>query len=298
MGVDIAKSRPEINKAIKELQKQAKLQAELKINSSDLKRTKTDLQGVTSAVEKLATESQKLTKLNSIKTYADNNSKAARAMKKEFAQMYSQLNNPNLTVSGLKAVDAEFKSLKLSARDAGLMGKTVGDSFADMGKKFASWITVSGGVMLAIRQVREGFRFVGELDDALTNINYTMNVSTSQLKEIGKQSIEMAKDLNTSATNVLEAVATYANANETAQSILNKARPTIMLSNVTGMNTSETTDLLQGAVEQFDLAADEVLHVSDVFEKVSQGMNYSFSKGIKEISEGIQVSGSVAKDAG
>lgn len=96
----------------------------------------------------------------------------------------------------------------------------------------------------------------------------------------------------------MDAVKTYANANETAQSIIEKSKPTIMMSNVSGMNVENTVDVLQGTMEQFDLAEDKLMHISDVIQTVSASMPYDFSKGIKELSEGIQASGSVANDAG
>ena len=71
-----------------------------------------------------------------------------------------------------------------------------------------------------------------------------------------------------------------------------------MMSNVTGIDTSQTVDILQGVMEQFDLAENQLMHISDVMQTVSMSMPYDFANGVKELSEGIQASGSVAKDAG
>ena len=154
--------------------------------------------------------------------------------------------------------------------------------------------------MKTVQEFKQMISNVEELDDALTNISYTMDVSNSQLEKIGNSALQTAKDLNTSASNVLDAVKTYANANETAESILNKAKPTIMMSNVTGMGTEQTVDIIQGTVEQFDLedTEEQLMHISDVLQTVSMSMPYDFAKGVNELSEGIQASGSVAKDAG
>lgn len=263
IGVDILKSRPEINKAIKELEKETKLQLELKSNSSDLKRTKTDLQGITSALEKLATESQKLTKLNSIKTYADNNSKAAKVMKNEFAQMYAQLNNPNLTISGLRAVDAQFKSLKLSARDAGLMGKTVGDSFAEAGKKFASWITISGGIMAVINTMREMKNTVFELDKTITDLTMATGLHGEELKKLlstysalGDQLRANVKDVTVSATEWLKQGKTIAETNK----LINDS---IVLSKIGNMSTADSTKYLTSAMKGYKVSVEDTLGVVD-----------------------------------
>lgn len=152
--------------------------------------------------------------------------------------------------------------------------------------------------MQTVRGIKEVVSNVNELDSALTNIAYTMDVSNKQLKQIAESSLQAAKDLHTSVSKVMDSVKTYANKTESAESIIEKSKPTIMMSNVTGMDTSQTVDILQGVMEQFDLAEDQLMHISDVMQTVSMSMPYDFANGVKELSEGIKASGSVAKDAG
>ena len=181
------------------------------------------------------------------------------------------------------------------------MGSQSKSLFASLksGMGFLSYYTSIRYIfMQAVRGIKEVIGNVRELDDALTNISYTMDVSGSQLKQIGESSLQAAKDLHTSVSKVMDAVKTYANAQETAESIIEKSKPTIMMSNVTGMDTSQTVDILQGVMEQFDLAEDQLMHISDVMQTVSMSMPYDFANGVKELSEGIKASGSVAKDAG
>ena len=90
-----------------------------------------------------------------------------------------------------------------------------------------------------------------------------MELSGRQLKEIGESSLQMAKDLYTSASNILGAVKLYANAKESTESILQKARPAIMLSNVTGFSGEESAKYLQTIMNQFDLTQDDLMGISD-----------------------------------
>jgi len=178
----------------------------------------------------------------------------------------------------LTTANSQLTKFKGTAKEAGLEVQSIGKVLKNNITKFSEWL-VAGNLLMGVwRSFQDGVRFVGELDSALTNINYTMDVSKSDLNNIAESSIKMAKDLKTSASNVLQAVTIYANANETAQSILQKAQPTLLLSNVTGMSASDTADILQGTMEQFSLAEDQLMHISDVFEKVSQSMNVDFSK--------------------
>ena len=213
----------------------------------------------------------------------------------------SQLaNGAEIPIVKLKELEKQFITIQNSARQAGKLGLSFFDTIKQGMSKFSYWTSSTFIIMKSVQEVKQMVTNVQELDDALTNISYTMDVSNKQLEKIGNSSLEMAKNLHTSASNVLDAVKTYANANETAESILNKAQATIMMSNVTGMGTEQTVDIIQGTIEQFDLedTEEQLMHISDVLQTVSMSMPYDFAKGVNELSEGIQASGSVAKDAG
>ncbi len=204
---------------------------------------------------------------------------------KEYQQLMSSV------VSATKRVTAEQTKAE----------KATG-SFLSSFKKSFSFLSYLTSASYLITQTVHGIKQIAsnvhELDDALTNISYTMDVSGRQLKEIGESSLQMAKDLNTSAGNVLSAVKLYANAKETAQSILEKSQPAIMVSNVTGMTGEDSAKMLQSIMNQFDMTQDDLMEIADTIEMVSQNMAYDFASGINEISEGIEQSGSVAKAAG
>lgn len=179
--------------------------------------------------------------------------------------------------------------------------KSTHSFFASLKKNFSFlsyWTSTTYIVMTAIRKVKEMVGNVHELEDALVNINYTMDLSQKQLKGIGEASLQMAKDLNTSASNILSAVKLYANAKESAQSILDKAQPAIMLSNVTGFGGEESAKYLQTIMNQFDLTQDDLMDISDTIQTISQSIAHDFADGIVQINEGISTSGEVARAAG
>ncbi len=204
---------------------------------------------------------------------------------KEYQKLMSDV------VSATKQVTAEQTKIE----------KSTNSSFALFKRNFSFlsyWTSAHYIFMQVVRGIKEVIGNVHELDDALTNISYTMDMSSSQLMKIGKSSLQMAKDLNTSASNTLDAVKLYANTKETAQSILDKARPAIMLSNVTGFSGEESAKYLQTIMNQFDLTQDDLMNISDTIQAVSQNVAHDFSDGIVQINEGISTSGEVARAAG
>ena len=198
----------------------------------------------------------------------------------------------------LKELEKQFINIQNSARQTGKLGLSFFDTIKQGMQKFSYWTSSTFLVMKAVTEIKDATSFAKEMDSALTNINYTMDVTKSQLTDIGNSSIQMAKDLKSSASDILGAVTLYANAKETADSILKKSEAAIMLGNVTGMSGQESAKALQFVMNQFELTQDDLMYISDTIQKVSQNMAYDFASGIEEIVGGIERSGSVAKAAG
>ncbi|WP_290458443.1 phage tail tape measure protein, partial [Turicimonas muris] len=149
-----------------------------------------------------------------------------------------------------------------------------------------------------MQQLREGYQFVSDLDSALTNISMTMNTSSQSLSNLGKSAIQTGVDLSTNASNVLEAVTIYANANETTDSILEKATPTLMLANASGDSAANASNYLQAVVNQFDGMEGQEKRIVNSYEKISAGLAMDFSQGISGMAEAVTNAGSVASEAG
>ena len=169
----------------------------------------------------------------------------------------------------------------------------------------ANYVSYFQVTMKAIQQAKEGFNTFLNYEKDLTNISYTMDMSPAQLQNLGKSAIEMAKDLSMSLDNTMDIYKIYANMNTTASEIQETAKPTAILSNLSGVDASTAADQVQGILQQFHMledgsttAADASMHIVDVLDKVSGSVGIDYAKGIKIISDAVQASGQVAYDAG
>lgn len=169
----------------------------------------------------------------------------------------------------------------------------------------ASYVSYFQVTMKAIQQAKQGFNDFLNFQKDLTNISYTMNLSPDQLQNLGTSAIDMAKDLSMSLDNTMDIYKIYANMNTTAPEIQQTARPTAILSNLSGVDASTAADQVQGILQQFHMledgsttAADASMHIVDVLDKVSGSVGIDYAKGIKIISDAVQASGQVAYDAG
>lgn len=169
----------------------------------------------------------------------------------------------------------------------------------------ASYVSYFQVTMKAIQQAKQGFNDFLNFQKDLTNVSYTMNLSPDQLQNLGTSAIDMAKDLSMSLDNTMDIYKIYANMNTTASEIQQTARPTAILSNLSGVDASTAADQVQGILQQFHMledgsttAADASMHIVDVLDKVSGSVGIDYAKGIKIISDAVQASGQVAYDAG
>lgn len=169
----------------------------------------------------------------------------------------------------------------------------------------ASYVGSFQVTMKAMQEAKQGFNDFLNYNTDLTNISYTMDLSKNQLQSLGSSAVDMAKDLSMSLDNTMDIYKIYANMNTTASEIQETARPTAILSNLSGVDASTAADQVQGILQQFHMlddgattAADASMHIVDVLDKVSGSVGIDYAKGIKIISDAVQASGQVAYDAG
>lgn len=258
---------------------------------------------VTNSVKSMNAELAKDSKISSLHNqladFMGKNGKAVKYFGNDLRDIFNQTGQgAKLTNQELAVLKQRFIDIQNTACNTGKLGKTWFQTLREGMSSFSYWTSSTFLVMKSIQKIKEAVTFSKELNSALVNINYTMDVTASQLENIGSKSIEMAKDLHTSAENVLGAVKLYANAKETADSILAKAQPAIMLSNVTGFSGEESAKYLQTIMNQFDLTQDNLMNISDTIQGISQSMAHDFADGIVQINEGIATSGEIARAAG
>ena len=205
-----------------------------------------------------------------------------------------------VTATRVNEIEQEYLGVVNASRQAGKLGQSFFGGMIEQAKKFANWVSVTTLLMRGFQELKQGVQFIKELDDALTDVAYTSNSSKSQLEDLGNSAVQMSKDLKASADNILEAVKIYSTAKSSADDILRKAQPAIMLSNISGMSGSESSKTINTALNQFELEDTEegLLDITDTLQYVSSQLNYDFTEGIQQITEGLEASGSVAMNAG
>lgn len=144
---------------------------------------------------------------NSMLTFQKNNTKMTRAMKQELDSMYKNLiNGANLSEKEVKELRHQFNQLKLDVREAGRLGKSFGDSVKQGMESFSTWLPASQLIMAGVNKTHEAITELIELDDILTEISKTSDLTKRELQELGDAAFESASDLGRNASDYLTAV--------------------------------------------------------------------------------------------
>ncbi len=186
--------------------------------------------------------------------------------------------------------------------------RKLGDGAHSLGQSFKNLAGYISGAMIIRhfwQEMKNGLTVVKEVDSALTTLRITMtNFSEQDLSNLMSASKDLAVTLKTSFTDVLEVVKTVANETETMETIMAKSKPALILSNLTGLATSETVEMVQGVTKQFSkqfeemgLSAEEsAMKVADSMVAVSRALGMDFSTGISGMAEGIEIMGALASE--
>lgn len=199
----------------------------------------------------------------------------------------------------LKDFQARFQGIRSQIHLAGQTGKGF---FDQMGTSLTRSIFQFANMYLSLYRLvsylRQGVTEVTNLDKALTTMSYTMDTTGSQIQQMSQDIVNMAKDLSTSVDNIAQIYQIYANMQTTTEEMMKTARPTAILANLSGVDASTAADQIQGVLNQFNLLADESMHIVDVYDKISANIPVDYSKGIAGMSDAVKNVGNVAAEAG
>ena len=84
----------------------------------------------------------------------------------------------------------------------------------------------------------------------------------------------------------------------TAEEMMETAKPTAILANLSGVDASTAADQIQGVLNQFGILADQSEHIVDVYDYISSNISVDYSKGIAGMSDAVKNVGNIAYEAG
>ena len=240
-----------------------------------------------------------------------------KATEEERQEMERLITQYNITGSSVKEVNQYYaemqrtvKNMKLDVMNRQLMEQ---DTWLDKVKngikdyvRFTLDLDDIQGVMQNVtRLFQSSFEHIKVLDEAYTNINQTMSVTTEEFESMAQTAYEVGDASGALGTDILEMMKIYANANETAESVNAKIAGTTAFQNVSGLSGTDATNALQTIINQFKLvesgaysSADAITYVGDAITGVAYNLSKDEGDAMQEIISAVEDAGSVIAQAG
>lgn len=175
-----------------------KLQKELIESSNEYSRLQASAKGFVSIQQRLA-------KANSIEAWNQKNSAATKSTISTNQAYINSLRdlNTQMTRMQFNQICDGFKRAENSMRGLGRLGASLKAQMAQAAQSFTQWLSVSSGMMLLITKTKNAISEIKELDNILTEISKTSDITSQQLKQLGMDAYDAASKYGRTASDYL-----------------------------------------------------------------------------------------------
>lgn len=166
---------------------------------------------------------------------------------------------------------------------AGLTVETFGQKLRRVfGEKFVAGVAALAGIALR-RALRDVYKNVVELDDALTEFSIVSGKTGRDLNDFADKAFESAKRIRAGVTDVVDAATVYSRLGFSDKESLQYAELTTMFSKVGNVDISDAESNITALIKAYDIGADQLELALDKI--VKTGNNFAISSA--EIGEGL-----------
>lgn len=152
-----------------------------------------------------ASQEKVTTLINKINTFLTKNTAITQEAKTKLQGYVSELER-GVNLSRWNEINSKLKETENSMRGLGRLGASLTNQFKQAGESFAQWLSVSSAIMFGVQKTREAVKELKELDNILTEISKTSDLTTAQLKKLGDTAFDTASKYGKKASDYLTGV--------------------------------------------------------------------------------------------
>lgn len=242
-------------------------------------------------------------KLNSdMIAFARNNQKAMQSTKissngktiaQDLADLQLQLKHCEDPTT-YRRIATNFRNIQSEVKALGLQGNTVFGGLWDKVKKFSGWMGMTTFVSRAVREVKQLFKYVVEIDKAMVSLKKVTDATDAEFNHFLKNAIVTAKELGTTITDIIDSTAEFSRLGFNLPDATELGKLAILYKNVgDGISATDASQSIISTMKAFNIQADKAIEIIDKFNEV--GNNYSISSA--GIGEALQRSASALAEA-
>lgn len=203
----------------------------------------------------------------------------------------------NKSTTGLSDLEKQTVKLNPAMKELGNATEKSGQSFGNILQKISLWAIATTAVYAPLRALQESITFVEDMSKLFTNLQMEMTDTNLVFSEITNTANEYATAMGTTTESVMKAISVFGTYVSTMDEIMKKSQAAIILANLTGQSIETTSDDLMGILSQFDLQAEDSMHVADVIAGTARLLQIDYPIAVDTIAKGMRTVGSVAKES-
>ena len=175
-----------------------KLEAEFKAVKISVEEAKLSYDKFTQPVSK-----EKATSLiMRINTFLSKNTAITKEARVELESYVSELGK-GVNLNRWNELNNKFEETKNRMRGLGKLGASLKNQIEQAAESFTQWLSVSSGIMLLVSSVKNAVNELKELDNILTEISKTSDLTEQELKKLGDTAFESASEYGKKASDYL-----------------------------------------------------------------------------------------------
>ena len=250
-----------------------------------------------------------------IQNWLSKNTRASKEARSSLIEYYKELQGGKVNTSRLKEIEKDLKRIDAEQRGLGKLGKNLKDQFKDAGHSFTQWLSVTNGIMFLIQKSKEAVKELINVDDILTEISKTSELTKDELVKLGDAAYDTASKYGRTATDYLKGIqemyrAGFENADEMAElSLLAQAAGDmdatgannyIMATNAAYDYKASIEDLSAVLDSQNYITNNAAINMQDMADATSEAASVAAQYGVEidELSALISVAVSKTRESG
>lgn len=157
-----------------------------------------------------------------IQRFLKSNTKITEEAKSKLEDYIKELNGGNVSLSQLNQINTELKKTEYQMSLLGRLGKSFKDQMAEISKNISSYLSISAAFMTMVSKTKEAVVELKEIDNILTEISKTSDLTSQELEKLGNTSFKTAGKYGKDASDYLSGIqemyrAGFTNADEMAE---------------------------------------------------------------------------------
>jgi len=290
------------------------LQASRERGALDTRNAELESQRLIASTRNLQAERQQTAELQrQVALYQEQNAIQLRNLQSQYGslartpEIQSQISAIRGTVGGLSSsvldangfrtqsaqINTAISGIRASLNEARTASDNFGNDLVKNGIKMLQWGVIGGILFGTLRQIKEGFSFINDLDKAMTNISMITGESRNSIVEMTKAYADLATQLHTTTGEAMKSAEEFLRAGHNQEETLKLIQSATVMGAIAGQDSKSSADQLIAITNGFKMSADQAIDVVDKLTTVDN-MSATSTKELGTALERTSVSAQMA----